>query len=79
MVWNSWCFITAALNFTLRYAITKVQRNQEGLKLNLTHELLVYVNDVTLLGGNIDIIQKSAETLTDLSKDVCREINAEKT
>jgi hypothetical protein len=29
-------------NFTLRYAIRKVQVNQVGFKLNDTHQLLVY-------------------------------------
>jgi hypothetical protein len=39
-----------------------------GLKLNGTHQLLVYVDDVNLLGDNIDTIRKSTETLTDVSK-----------
>jgi hypothetical protein len=64
---------------TLRYAIRMVQENQEGLKLNETHQLLVYVNDVNLLGDNIDITEKSAETLSGPSKDVFLEVNAEKT
>jgi hypothetical protein len=51
------------LNFALEYAIMKVQENQVGLKLNGTHQLLAYVDDVTLLGYNTDTIEKSTETL----------------
>jgi hypothetical protein len=50
-----------------------------GLKLNGTHRLLAYADDVNLLGDNIDTIKKSTETLIDASKEVGLEINAEKT
>jgi hypothetical protein len=43
-------------NFTLEYAIRKVQENQVGLKLNGTHRLLAYDDDVNLLGDNTDTI-----------------------
>jgi hypothetical protein len=55
-------------NYTLEYAIRKVQENQVGLKLNGTHQLLLYA-DVNLLGDNIDAstIKTNTCLLTELS------------
>jgi hypothetical protein len=50
-----------------------------AVKLNGTHQLLAYAEDVNLLGDNIDIIKKNMDTLIDASKAVGLEINVEKT
>jgi hypothetical protein len=50
-----------------------------GLKLNGTHQLLAYADDVDLVGDNIYTIKKNTGTLTDPSNEVGLEIIAEKT
>jgi hypothetical protein len=67
------------LSFALGYVIWKVQKNQMRLKLIGTHQLLVYADDVNLLGDNIDSIKKNTETLIDASKETGLEVNAEYT
>jgi hypothetical protein len=49
---------TLLFNFTLVYAIRKVQEYQVGQKLNGSHQLLAYADDVNLLGDNLDTIKK---------------------
>jgi hypothetical protein len=46
-----------------------------GLKLNVTHQLLAYVDDV----NNINTTKINTETLIDASTEVGLEINVEKT
>jgi hypothetical protein len=47
-----------------------VQENEVGLKLNRTHQLLAYADDVNLLGDNMDTIKKNTETLIDDGKEL---------
>jgi len=46
-------------NFPLEYAIRRVQEHQEGFKLNGTHHLLVYADDVNILGGSTRTVEKN--------------------
>jgi hypothetical protein len=55
------------------------RKTQLGLKLNGTHQLQAYADDVNLLGDNMDTINRNTETLIDASKKFGLEVNAEKT
>ena len=66
-------------NFPLEYAIRRVQVNQDGLKLSGTHQLLVYADDVNVLGGSVRTIKENSEGLAVASKETGLEVNADKT
>jgi len=44
-------------NFAVEYAIRRVQVNQDGLKLNGVHQLLVYGDNVNILGGSVPTVK----------------------
>jgi hypothetical protein len=62
-------------NFALEYAIRRIQVNQEGLKLNCTHQLLVYA-DVNIFGRSIHSTKKNAEALVAASQETGLKVKA---
>ena len=52
--------------------------NQDDMKLSGTHQLLVYADDVNILGGSIHTIKKNTGTLVVASKNGLN-VNADKT
>ena len=49
------------------------------MKLNGTHQLIVYSDDVIILGGSIHTTKKNTEALVIASKHIVLEVNAENT
>jgi len=65
--------------FALEYAIRRVQVSQDGLRLNGTHQLLAYADDVNILGGSVHTVEENAEALVVATKEIGLEVNADKT
>jgi hypothetical protein len=63
-------------NFALEYAINRTEVNQDGLKLNGTHQLLVYVDGVTIMGGSAHTTNTDASVVA--SKETGLEVNSNK-
>ena len=65
--------------FASDYGIMKDKPNQDGLKLNDAHQLLVYADDNNILGESLHTIKKNTETLVVASKETGVEVNVVKT
>jgi len=59
--------------------IRRVLVHQDGLKLNGTYQLLVYTDDVNMLGGSIHTLKENAEDLIMASTETGLEVNVDKT
>jgi hypothetical protein len=70
---------SSLFNYVSRYAIKRVQANQEGLKINGTHQLLVYADDVNISGGHVRTVKQNTEALIVASKEIGLGINCEET
>jgi len=66
-------------NFALEYAIRRVQVIQDGLKLNGTHQVMAYADDVNILGGSIHILKENSEALVAATWEIGLEVSADKT
>jgi len=49
------------------------------LKLNGTHQLLVYTDDVNMLGGSVRTVEKNTDALVVVNNEIGLEVNAYKT
>ena len=65
-------------NFALEYAIRRVQLNLDGMKLNGTLQLLVYADDVNMLGESVNSIKKNTDSFEVATKENGLEVNADK-
>ena len=61
------------------YAIRWVQVSQDGLKVNGTHQLLAYANEVNILGGSIHTLKENTEALVAATREIGLEVSADKT
>ena len=49
------------------------------MKLNGTHQLLAYTDDVNILGGSIHTLKQNAEALVTATREIGLEVSADKT
>ena len=55
-------------NFPLEYVIRRVQENRVGLDMNGKYQLLVYADDVNMLGENLQTVRECTEIFIKASK-----------
>ena len=69
------CCTMCVLHFALEYAIRRVQVNQDGLKLNGTHQLKAYADDVNILGESIHSLKENEEALVAATREIGLEVS----
>jgi len=66
-------------NIDLEYAIRMVPVNQDVLKLNGIHQLLVYADYVNIMGGSLPTIKKYTDVSVVTRREIGPEVHADKT
>jgi len=70
-------------NFASECAIRRIQVNQDCVKINGTHQLSVYADEVNILGGSVLPVKENAAALVVAvvvaSKESALQVNANKT
>jgi hypothetical protein len=75
---SEWHKASFLFDSAMKYGIRRVQENQEGPKLNVTHHLLAFAYDINVMRENIDTIQRSTKAPLEATKVVGLEVNPEK-
>ena len=65
-------------NFALEYAIRKVQETRLGLEMNGNQQVLAYANDVNLMENDIKTLERNADVLLNVCKDIGLAVNIRK-
>jgi hypothetical protein len=64
-------------NFASEYAIRTLHVNQDGMKLNGSHQLLDCADDVNTWGRSVHTVTKNTEALFIASKEIGLQVNAD--
>ena len=57
-------------SLAVEYAVRRVQVNRDGLKLNSTHQLLAYADDVNILAGSMHTLKENSEALVAATREI---------
>ena len=62
--------LSLLFNFALVCVIKRFQVNQVGLKLNVAHQLLVYADEINMLGRSMPTIKKNTGALVVTTREI---------
>jgi chloramphenicol O-acetyltransferase len=70
---------TLLFNFAVQHAVRRAEENQDDFKLNGTHQLLFYADDVNILGGSVHTVGKNMGVLVVAIEENGLEVNTDET